>query len=113
MINQLHYAPRCIQCTKTQKKCQERFLQFQSKATAAFAVPPLKLSAGAGALFDGDFGGGVDYALTDALYLRGSAFYGVRLAGKEEKDGVAALKAPYRNGQERSTRNGQECNQPC
>ena len=33
-------------------------------------------------------GGGVDYALTDALYLRGSALYGIRLANKVETNEV-------------------------
>jgi hypothetical protein len=33
-------------------------------------------------------GGGVDYSLTDALYLRGGLLYGLRLANKAENDMV-------------------------
>jgi hypothetical protein len=35
----------------------------------------------------------VDYALTDALYLRGSLLYGIRLASKFEKDLDDLMKA--------------------
>jgi opacity protein-like surface antigen len=39
------------------------------------------------------FGGGLDYALTEKLYLRGSLLYGIRLANKFEKDLEDSYKA--------------------
>ena len=46
------------------------------------------LSSGDFSAFWFQFGGGLDYALTDALYLRGSALYGIRLANKFEENTI-------------------------
>jgi hypothetical protein len=35
------------------------------------------------------FGGGLDYAVTDNVYLRGNLLYGIRLPNKDENDAVA------------------------
>ena len=43
---------------------------------AAFAAPPLKLSAGAGALFAGDFGGGVKMNIPGASMEIKTPWYG-------------------------------------
>jgi hypothetical protein len=73
-------------------------------AGIAFALPEVKLSAGGGGYFTSDFGGGyeasyrglsrsgaipysgggMDYSLTDKLYLRGNILYGIRLASAVE-----------------------------
>jgi opacity protein-like surface antigen len=41
------------------------------------------------------FGGGVDYAFTDNLYVRGGLLYGLRLANKFEDDMVDSFKQQY------------------
>ena len=38
------------------------------------------------------FGGGLDFSLTDRLYLRGTALYGIRFESKMEKDLVDLIK---------------------
>jgi opacity protein-like surface antigen len=43
------------------------------------------------------FGGGLDFALTQKLYLRFEALYGIRLASKAEKDMKDSYEAQFKN----------------
>jgi opacity protein-like surface antigen len=49
------------------------------------------------------FGGGLDYAITNNIYLRGNLLYGIRIANKFENDQVDSTKGP---GVDASTRLG-------